>query len=133
MKYPVVIHFEDGSAYGVTVPDIAGCFSAGETIDEAISNAHEAITSHLSILAEDGEIAPPASDISVLRNNPDFADGVWAIVDIDVTPYLGKTEKVNVTLPAFLIKKIDEAVQAGKGKNRSSFLANSAMQWLSHA
>ena len=131
MKYPVVIHTEKGSAYGVTVPDIPGCFSAGDTIDEAIANTHEAIADHLSILAEDGEVAPPASDIKMLKDDPDYLNGIWAFVDIDVTPYMGKTEKVNVTLPAFLIKKIDNAVQNGKGKNRSSFLADSAMQMLS--
>lgn len=130
MRYPILIHQEGDSAYGVTVPDIAGCFSAGDTLDEAIQNAQEAIVGHLSLLAEDGEIAPVASSFSKHAANPDYVDGMWALVDVDVTPYLGKSEKVNVTLPAFLIKKIDDAVNAGKGKNRSAFLAESAIKAL---
>ena len=51
MKYPIAVHKDPDSCYGVTVPDIPGCFSAGESIEEAISNAHEAITGNLEILA----------------------------------------------------------------------------------
>ena len=32
--YPVVIHKDKKSAFGVTVPDLPGCFSAGATLDE---------------------------------------------------------------------------------------------------
>lgn len=130
MKYPVIIHHDEGSAYGVTIPDIPGCFSAGESVDEALENTQVAIAGHLELLAEMGEIAPAATDISNHQQNPDYANGIWAYVDIDITPFLGKSEKVNVTLPAFLIRKIDEAVSAGKGKNRSAFLADSAMRAL---
>ena len=87
MKYPVVIHHDLGSAYGVTVPDISGCFSAGETVDEALENTQEAISGHLELLAEDGGIAPPPSAIETLQANPDYAGGVWAYVDIDITPF----------------------------------------------
>ena len=131
MKYPVVIHHDPSSAYGVTVPDIKGCFSAGETIDEALDNTQEAINGHLEILAEDGVVAPPASAIETLQANPDYEGGVWAYVEIDITPFMGKGEKVNVTLPSFLLRKIDAAVAAGKGKSRSAFLAESAMRALS--
>ena len=130
MKYPVVIHHDPNTAYGVTVPDIPGCFSAGETIDEALENTLEAIGGHLGLLAEEGEVAPAASPIETLQTKPDYVGGVWAYVDIDITPFMGKTEKVNVTLPAFLIRKIDAAVAAGKGKNRSAFLAESALRAL---
>jgi predicted RNase H-like HicB family nuclease len=39
MQYPIVIHKDSGSDYGVTFPDIPGCFSAGSTIEEAINMA----------------------------------------------------------------------------------------------
>lgn len=47
MKYPVAIHKDQDSCFGVSVPDVPGCFSAGETIDEALSNTQEAISDHL--------------------------------------------------------------------------------------
>ncbi|MFP3374822.1 MULTISPECIES: type II toxin-antitoxin system HicB family antitoxin, partial [Gammaproteobacteria] len=45
MFYPIAIEAGDHEhAYGVIVPDLPGCFSAGDTLDEAIKNAKEAIT-----------------------------------------------------------------------------------------
>ena len=35
MRYPIVIHKDPESCYGVTVPDLPGCFSAGNTVEEA--------------------------------------------------------------------------------------------------
>ena len=44
MRYPIAIETGDDShAFGVVVPDLPGCFSAGDTLDEAIDNAKEAI------------------------------------------------------------------------------------------
>ena len=51
-------------------------------------------------------------------------------VDIDVSAYLGKSEKATVTLPKLLITKIDALVAAGGAKNRSAFLADSALKSL---
>ena len=49
MNFPVVIHKAKDSDYGVTVPDLPGCFSAGRTVDEAFEMAKEAIELHLEI------------------------------------------------------------------------------------
>ena len=43
MKYPVVIHKDENSDYEVTFPDLPGCFSAGDTIEEALANALEKV------------------------------------------------------------------------------------------
>ena len=43
MLYPVVVHKDQTSDYGVSVPDLPGCFSAGRTLDEALENIKEAI------------------------------------------------------------------------------------------
>lgn len=131
MKYPIVLHTDNGVSYGVTVPDVPGCFSAGDTFDEALEMAEEAIFSHLELLLEDGEDIPTASPIATHKENPDFADGVWAVVNIDITPLLGKSEKINVTLPHLLITKIDKMVAANpKYKSRSGFLAEASKKVL---
>ncbi|WP_219703249.1 type II toxin-antitoxin system HicB family antitoxin [Marinomonas lutimaris] len=131
MKYPIVLHTDNGVSYGVTVPDVPGCFSAGDTFDEALEMAEEAIFSHLELLFEEGEDIPTASPISVHKDNPDYADGVWAVVNVDITPLLGKSEKINVTLPHLLITKIDKMVAANpKYKSRSGFLAEASKRVL---
>lgn len=60
MEYAVVIHHDEGSAYGVTVPDLPGCFPAGDTFHHALENVKEAIELHLEGLAEEAmEILRP--------------------------------------------------------------------------
>lgn len=131
MKYPIVLHTDNGISYGVTVPDILGCFSAGDTFDEALDMAEEAIFTHLELLLEDGEEIPTANPVSTHKGDPDYADGVWAVVDVDITPLLGKSEKINVTLPHLLISKIDKMVAANpKYKSRSGFLAEASKKVL---
>lgn len=125
MKYAVVVHHDKDSAYGVTVPDLPGCFSAGDSFDEALEKVIEAIELHLEGMAEEGMDIPSAESIDAHLDNPDFAGGTWGFVDIDLTPFLGKTEKINVTLPSAVIRKID-----AKHKNRSRFLTEAALKAL---
>ncbi|WP_373507478.1 type II toxin-antitoxin system HicB family antitoxin [Thiocapsa sp.] len=54
MRFPVVLHTDDGVRFGVTVPDLPGCFSAGDTFDAALDSAVEAIDLHLEGLTDDG-------------------------------------------------------------------------------
>ena len=56
MRYPVVIHKDSDSDYGVTVPDLLGCFTAGDTIDDAIAQATEAIECHIEGLVLDRQL-----------------------------------------------------------------------------
>jgi predicted RNase H-like HicB family nuclease len=127
MRFPIVLHSDDGIRYGVTVPDIKGCYSTGDTMDEAIDSIQEAIDLHLEGMAEDGEDLPIASSIVTHKNNPSYANGVWALVDVDMSRYDGKSEKINITMPKNLIRRIDDYVQA-HGLTRSGFLADTARQ-----
>jgi predicted RNase H-like HicB family nuclease len=83
MYFPIAIHKDPDSDYGVSVPDLPGCISAGSTIDEAMLMAREAIELHLEGLVEDGQEIPIPSDIETLRGNPDHSDAIWAIVSAD--------------------------------------------------
>ena len=125
MRFPVVLHTDDGVRYGVIVPDLPGCFSAGDTFDEALDSVHEAIELHLEGLIEEGGDVPVPRAIAAHRANPDFADGVWAAVDIDVSRYEGKAEEINITIPRRLLVKIDEYAKS-HGSTRSGFLAEAA-------
>lgn len=133
MHFPIAIELgDDTHAFGVIVPDIPGCFSAGDTLDEAIIRAREAIEFHLDGLSEDGAEIPVASTVAHHQENPDYRGCVWALVDIDLTRYLGKAEKINITLPGSLIRRIDEFVASHPKQSRSGFLAQCALERLSH-
>jgi len=127
MRYPIVIHHEQGSAYGVTVPDLLGCFSAGDTLDDAMDQAREAIECHLEGMIMDGEAVPAASDVEHHAANPDYADGVWALVDIDLSQLHDKARRINITMPERVLAMVDNAARAA-GKSRSGFLADAAIQ-----
>lgn len=127
MKYPVVLHTDDGVRYGVTVPDLPGCFSAGDTMEQALDNVVEAIELHLEGLTEDGSEVPQPGSMAVHARNPDYAGGVWALVEVDTSRFDGKAEKINITLPRRVLARVDEYARA-HGMTRSGFLAKAAQQ-----
>jgi predicted RNase H-like HicB family nuclease len=83
MNFPIVIHKDRGSDYGITVPDLPGCFSAGTTLDEALAMAREAIELHLEGLIDEGQPIPAPAKIEARRNDPNYADGIWVLLGID--------------------------------------------------
>jgi predicted RNase H-like HicB family nuclease len=61
--YFAIVHEDRGSAVGVVFPDLPGCFSAGDTLDEAIDNAHEALKALRRGRAGSRAQAAPAEDL----------------------------------------------------------------------
>ncbi|WP_423371047.1 type II toxin-antitoxin system HicB family antitoxin [Burkholderia sp. LMG 32019] len=85
MEFPIAIHKDDGTVYGVTVPDIQGVHSWGETMDEAIENTRIAITSHVETLLALGEGAHfNCSTMDQLASDPDYAGAVWATIEVEL-------------------------------------------------
>jgi predicted RNase H-like HicB family nuclease len=75
MNYPIVIHKDRGSDYGVTVPDLPGCFTAGRTLDEALAMAKEAIELHLEGMIEQGEAVPRPGAVEDYSSDPEYKGG----------------------------------------------------------
>lgn len=126
MKF--VIAIEPGTettAWGVAVPDLPGCFSAGDTMEEAMENARQAIDQHVEIMIEDGAPIPATRPLAVLQAETEFAGWVWAVVDVPVEKYLGPAEKINITVPRLVLARID-AYAKSHGMSRSGFLVEAA-------
>ena len=130
MRYPVVIHKDEHSDFGVTIPDISGCYSAGNTYDDALTNAIEAIECHLEGLLMDNEPIPVCSTIDHWINEDEFQGGVWAFVDIDLSQISGKAKRINITMPERVLSLIDLYAKNHSIKNRSSFLADAALSYI---
>jgi predicted RNase H-like HicB family nuclease len=127
MRYPIAIEPGDAAtAFGVVVPDLPGCFSAGDTLDEALSNASEAITLWIETVLDDGGTVPTPGHLETHRANPEFAGWIWALAEIDPALLSDKAERVNITLPARLLRRIDDYARAHH-ETRSGFLARAAM------
>ena len=127
MKFIVVLHTDDGQRYGVTVPDLPGCFSAGDDLDDALASVQEAIDLHVETLIENGQDIPVRSSIATHQASPDYAGGVWAVVDVPVEKYLGPAEKINITVPQIVLTRIDDYAKR-HGQSRSGFLVDAARQ-----
>lgn len=129
MRFPVVIHKEKGSDYGVTVPDLPGCFSAGRTMQEALEAAREAVVTLIEGILLDGERMPLPTSIDAHQGNPEFAGGVWALVPVDLGKMSGRAKRINITLPERALKELDTCAKS-LGETRSGFLLRAALELI---
>lgn len=126
MRFVLALHTDDNVTYGVTVPDLPGCFSGGDTLDHALSNATEAIELHFEGLVEDNVQLPEPRPLDMHKANPDLSDAaLWAVIDVDVEKLFGPAEKINITVPAAILRRID-AYAERSGETRSGFLVRAA-------
>ncbi|MFZ1851315.1 MAG: type II toxin-antitoxin system HicB family antitoxin [Nitrosomonas sp.] len=127
MRYPIAIELgNDHQAYGVVVPDLPGCFSAGDTMEEAMDNAKEAIELWLETTIDDGLQVPEPKPILEHQESKEFDGLVWAIVSIDLAKLSDKAERINITLPSRILRRIDMAAEKA-GETRSGFIAKMAL------
>ena len=74
-------------AIGIWFPDLPGCFSAGDDIDDALRNAHEALALYAEAEAKEGRALPKPRSISALKSDPavipDLSDHMVALVALD--------------------------------------------------
>lgn len=125
MFYPAYFHRED-NAYWVDFPDLPGCFTQGDNIDDAYNMALDALGVYLNVLEDKGISIPEASDASTL-NVP--KDAFLVIVRFDMAAYLKsqnkKAVKKTLSIPSWLNDKATAA-----GVNFSQVLQDALMQKL---
>ncbi len=121
MYFPAAIFIEENKAYGVTLPDIPGCNTAGDTLEEALANIQEAV----ELLLEDATTKPSPLGLEVHKDDPVYKDAVWAMVNVDLGFMDQRTVRVNVSFPAGTLEEIDRAAK-GRGLTRSAFLVLTA-------
>ena len=89
MKFPIAIECgNEDTAFGVVVPDLPGCFSAGDTLEEAYANAAEAIELWVEATLDTGGIIPAPGSLQALRRDPDLAGWIVDMVEVDLSGLL---------------------------------------------
>ena len=83
LNYPVVLQHGRSGSYGVVVPDMPGCYSAGITIENSLINAKEAIQDRLEILLEDKKVIPKPSTVEDILALPEFCDNQVELVEVE--------------------------------------------------
>jgi predicted RNase H-like HicB family nuclease len=131
MKFAIAIETGDKhTAFGVVIPDLPGCFSAGDSVEEAFDNAREAILAYCETLAEDGKYLPEPRAMSEWQAQGDFKGWTWGIVEADVERLFGPAEKINITVPAVTLRRIDAYVASHHVDSRSAFLVRAAEETM---
>jgi predicted RNase H-like HicB family nuclease len=128
--YVAVIEKEAESAFGVWFPDVEGCFSAGETVEEAVANAAAALRQHVEAVESAGRRVPAARVIDDVLFDEDVTASVESGAVLFAVPLLadaGRTVRINISLDKALVDRIDAAA-AARGLTRSAFLAQAARE-----
>jgi predicted RNase H-like HicB family nuclease len=129
VRYVALIDGKPG-AYGIVVPDLPGCTSAGKTVDAAYRNAIEAVRLWVEDALEDGEKLPHPRSLFEVMADGDVRRALStgaAFVFVPVLRDAGRPAKANVSLDAGILEAIDEAAKE-HGLTRSAFIASAARE-----
>ena len=107
--YPAIFSSDGNNGYTVTFPDLIGCVTEGDTLEEAVKMAEDALGIYLYTLSEEGEPFPEATNpINLKCAKDEFIN----IVIWDEKEYLKKTDnkaiKKTLTIPSWLNYKAEE-------------------------
>jgi len=125
MLYPVIIHKDKSSDYGVIVPDFPGVFSGGETLEKALKNVQDAIETFYE--GEEVATPPHPSPLEAMLASEDAQGGAVVLVNVNFDFLEKKAVPVNITLPIWLRDRIDKAAKDA-GISRSRFIAQAAQE-----
>lgn len=119
--FVALVHQDEGTAYGVQFPDVPGCYSAADDLDDLTRNASEA----LALFFEDMDV-PVARSLAEIRADKDvareLADGAFLVA----VPYIqmtGRSKPTNFTADAGLLDALNATAKA-RGLTRSAYIAD---------
>ena len=120
--YPAVIH-DDPDGLWADFPDLDGCQSQGDSLEEILVNSAEALECYALGLLENGQKLPaPSSPTSIVTEDGSFVTLIKADVDLAKNT---RSVKKTLTIPSWLN---DRAV--ANGVNFSSVLQNALLAQL---
>ena len=123
MRYPIAIEPGTGTtAFGVVVPDLPGCFSAGDTLNEALTNAEEAAAAWIDTTIDAGQPVPRPSCLDAIQGDATYAGWVFGVITVDPAVLDDSSERVHITLPRRVLKRLDTIAKAA-GDTRSGTIA----------
>lgn len=126
-RFIALIDASDG-AFGVVFPDAPGCTAMGETQQEAIDNATEALAEWVADELADGRAAPSARSLDELGRLPEVSVALASGAVLAMIPLIldsGRLARANISIDTGLLADIDEAARL-RGVTRSAFLAAAA-------
>jgi predicted RNase H-like HicB family nuclease len=129
-QYVAVIEKEPVSAFGVWFPDIEGCFSAGDSLEEAVANAATALRQHTEALESAGRHVSVSRSVDDVLRDKDVKAALKRGAVLFAVPLLadaGRTVRINISLDKGLVDQIDAAASM-RGLTRSAFIAQATRE-----
>lgn len=130
---------DSNTAYGIVVPALCnekyGCYSAADKESDIPAMATEAILLTVQDMIESGDydVTDIHNDHITYPNSTEYGYcDTWVIIDVDLSSFVGKQKRINITLPDILINRIDNVVKSPNSfyRDRSNFLAEAAINEL---
>ena len=101
--YPAVFTPEAEGGYSVTFPDIEGCFTCGNDLEEALSMAKNALSLMLVDIEDEKGDIPKASEINSLKmKKNEFASLIFADTMVYRQTLNNAAVKKTLSIPAWL-------------------------------
>ena len=129
--------------YDVTFVDFPGCISSGDTLEQALVMAQEALTMHLGAMLADGDAIPTpstldsarhADEIEAREENYPLAEGaIWQYILVEPSQRKAKAEspvRLSISLKPSVIDKID-AIAEDMGLTRSGVINVATRDYIS--
>ena len=111
LVYPACMYEEDDGSYSVEVPDLKGCCTQGNTLQEALEMAQDAALGWILTSIEDDEKIPQASKIEDIELENENGFKTLLLLDIDqYTQKYGSKQSVKktLTIPSWLNKRAEK-------------------------
>lgn len=124
MLYPVILHKDEDSCFGATMLDFPGCFTAGDTMEEALANVQDAV----ELWMDDVDELPDPTPLEKAVLSEEAEGGAVVLFDLDLAFLDRRAKRINITVPSYALAKIDRAAKKA-GQSRSEFLVNSALRY----
>ncbi len=109
--YPVCFYEEEEGGYSIDVPDLLGCCTQADSLEEAIEMAQDAALGWLTTSIEDGEDIPAPSKIEDIKIEK--GKGFVSLILLDLDKYMKenvskRAVKKTLTIPAWLNEKAEK-------------------------
>lgn len=128
--YVAIIEKDPDSAFGVWFPDVEGGFSAGDTLEQAVTNAAAALRQHAEVVESAGRKLSRSRSVDEVLADEDVRASIETGAVLFAVPLLadaGRTVGINISLDKALVDQIDAAASP-RGLTRSAFIARAARE-----
>ncbi|WP_313460501.1 type II toxin-antitoxin system HicB family antitoxin [Stenotrophomonas sp.] len=117
---------DNNTAWSVVVPDLPGCFSAGDTLDDAMMAAEEAAAAWIDAALDAGQTIPSPSQAQDIIEKGEFKGWIVSYIKVDPALLDDTIERVNISIPRRILMRIDAKAKEA-GETRSAYIAHLAV------